>query len=324
MTTNWNECFGGRLVSSKNGKFSLLSTVVLGLTFLGSLARGEATQQTASTPSKDGVQMDTIVVSDKPKTPSSLVEDELVGAYQQPIWTTQRRFATTRIYVLPEWQFEVEQWWKGKFNPGDPNQNLLQTEFGVGLPYRFQIDFYENYTANQYENVKQDSQSLEVRYALADWNKILLNPTLYAEWKFNTHEADAYELKLLLGQDFGPRWHWGFNGFVEKQIGGPLTTESGFAQGLSYTVLDNKFSVGVEMNYEHTSEEGATPANEFLIGPSIQWLPTGNSHLDIVPLFGATNDAPKVEFWIVAGFDFGPGSDHEQKGPSAPVSTRAR
>ena len=36
-------------------------------------------------------------------------ETERVGAYGQPEWTTRRRFARTRVYVLPEGQLEFEQ-----------------------------------------------------------------------------------------------------------------------------------------------------------------------------------------------------------------------
>src|SRR5262245_40942768 len=37
-------------------------------------------------------------------------DSELVGPYAQPVWTTQRPFSTTRVYVLPPGQMQVEQW----------------------------------------------------------------------------------------------------------------------------------------------------------------------------------------------------------------------
>jgi len=46
---------------------------------------------------------------------------------------------------------------------------------------------------------------VEGRWALAEWGKLPLNPTLYGEWKFNDHNPDAYEVKLLLGDDIAPR-----------------------------------------------------------------------------------------------------------------------
>ena len=35
--------------------------------------------------------------------------------------------------------------------------------------------------------VKEKGVSTELRWALADWGKIPMNPTLYAEWEFNNH-----------------------------------------------------------------------------------------------------------------------------------------
>lgn len=275
-------------------------------------------------PSSDEIAAPKVTVEAK-INPDGLMEDSLVGANEQPIWTTARRFTTTRVYVLAPWELEVEQWWNGKFpnGPHDPIENLFQTEYGMGLPYRFQLDLYENYGGDG-TDIKQDSVAVEIRYALANWGKIPLNPTLYGEWKFGARGGpDAYEVKLLLGDEFGPRWHWGFNYFFEKQTGGGFKTETGFAQGIGYTVLDNELSVGLEMNFEYTTEDYTPTTTEFMIGPSIQWRPTSNTHLDITPLLGATDDAPMVETYVIFGIDFGPGSPSNQRGYN-PVSTQAR
>src|SRR5581483_1118247 len=204
-------------------------------------------------------------------------DESLVGSNQQPEWTTARRFSTTRIYVIAPWQVEFEQWWKAKFpRHGEPASHLFQSEVEIGLPYRFQLDFYENVTADERHRFRHDGNQIEARWALADWGKIPLNPTIYGEWKFNENEADAYELKLLLAEELGPRWHWGFNLFYEQQIGDERQTEMGFSQAISYTVIDEKFSVGLEMNFEHTTAAGSRgdPEVEFLIGPSLQFRPT--------------------------------------------------
>src|SRR5439155_23246830 len=47
-----------------------------------------------------------------PSTPSAgeaTTDRTLVGSYQQPAWTTDRPFASTRSYVLPAGQVEFEQ-----------------------------------------------------------------------------------------------------------------------------------------------------------------------------------------------------------------------
>jgi hypothetical protein len=250
-------------------------------------------------------------------------EDNLIGENQQPEWTAHRVFPTTRVYILPPWQVEFEQWWKGKFPRDGKSEHLFQSEIEVGLPYRFQLDVYENVEHASAGGTRTGNQ-VEMRWAFADWGRIPLNPTLYSEWKFNGAAPDAYELKLLLGERLAPRWHWGFNLFYEQETGGARATELGFSQAVSYSAIDSKLSVGAEMNFECTTEKGSRgdPAIEFLIGPSIQWRPTPRTHLDVVPLFGTTNDSPRVEAFIVFGIELGSGA--ESKATKSPVSTRAR
>jgi len=250
-------------------------------------------------------------------------EDELIGENQQPEWTAHRRFTTTRVYVLPPWQVEFEQWWKGKFLREGKPDHLFQSEIEIGLPYRFQLDVYENVEHGS-DGVTRAGNQVEARWALADWGKIPLNPTLYVEGKFNYSAPDAYELRLLLGEELAPRWHWGFNLFYEQETGGARATALGFSQAASYSAIDSKLGIGVEMNFEHTTERGSRgdPAFEFLIGPSIQWRPTSRTHLDLVPLFGTTSDSPRVEAFIVFGIELGTGT--ESKEIKAPMSARAR
>lgn len=248
-------------------------------------------------------------------TGEQLKEESPVGPYQQPEWTTQRRFATTRVYVQqPPWGVGVEQWWKGQWNRGEGANSLFQEEIEVGLPYRFQVDLYENWRINTKGTVYHDNVAAEVRWALADWGKIPLNPTLYGEWKFVDQDrgSDVYELKLLLGEEITPRWHWGFNAIYEQEVGGARETEWAASTGFSFTIIDQKLSAGVEVKVETVNEQGARSDHpiECDIGPSLQWRPTPNSHLDIVPLFGVTGDSPHLESWVIFGIDFGPGNEH--------------
>jgi hypothetical protein len=251
-------------------------------------------------------------------------EDNLIGDNLQPEWTAHRRFPTTRVYVLPPWQVEFEQWWKGKFPREGRSEHLFQSEIEIGLPCRFQLDLYENVENTSNGTTSHAGNQVEARWAFADWGKIPLNPTLYAEWKFNDGAPDAYELKLLFGEQLAPRWHWAFNLFYEQETGGLRATELGFSQAVSYSPLDGKLSVGIEMNFEHTTERGSRgdPSIEFLIGPSIQWRPTSRTHLDLVPLFGMTKDSPRVEAFVVFGFELGSGAGSKET--RAPVSARAR
>jgi hypothetical protein len=254
----------------------------------------------------------------------TLDEEKRVGPNQQPEWTTQRRFATTRIYVLEPWQVEFEQWWRGKYPREGKGSHRFQSEIGIGLPHRFQVDLYENLERNEHGTFRHQGVQAEVRYALAEWGKIPLNPTLYGEWKFNHHASDAFEVKLLLGDEIAPCWHWGFNAFYEQEIHDGFETEVGFATAISYTIIDGKLSAGVEMNFEHVSAPHFhnKPEIEFLIGPSVQWRPCPRVHLDMVPLFGTTDDSPLVEAFVVLGIDFGPAKSRREI--NAPASTRTR
>jgi len=266
----------------------------------------------------------TIVQGTEPVEP--LAEAAPVGPYNQPEWTTARRFPTTRVYLqqMPG-EVGVEQWVKSQWPCGEAPNYLFQEEVEIGLPHRFQADLYENWICDKDSKVMHDSVSTELRWAFADWGKIFGNPTLYAEWTFRNHAlgADRYEIKLLLGDQIAQRWHWGANVVFEQEVGQVRTREFSGDAAISYTVIDQKLSVGLELKVENEApqSEPLTPI-EVDLGPSIQWRPTRNTHLDVVPLVGLTSDSPHVEMWIVFGYDFGSGSSHKEV--LAPVSTRSR
>ena len=257
-----------------------------------------------------------------------LAEDRLLGENAQPEWTARRRFVTTRVYVQPPWQVEAEIGWDATLGRTGKPEHLVQEEIEIGLPYRFQFDI-ENVNQNIEEGVgttkwHHASNSLELRHALAPWDKIPLNPAINLEWRFNDGAADAYEFQVLLGEEFGPRWHWGMNLFFEQQVGDDRVREFAASQALSYTLLDQKLSAGVEMKFSSESDKDSrnNSENRFEIGPSFQWRPTSRTHLDFVPLFGANGQAPLAEIFVFFGLEFGPGS----KGPDGitPASLRGR
>jgi hypothetical protein len=192
-------------------------------------------------------------------------EESLIGENRQPEWTAYRRFPTTSIYVLPPWQAEFEQWWQGKFPRDAKPGHLFQSEIEIGLPHRFQLDLYENVENTSSGRTRHAGNRVEARWALAEWGRIPLNPTLYAEWKFNDGAADAYEVKLLLGEQLAPRWHWGLDLFYEQETGGARTTEWGVSQAVSYSALDSQFSVGLKRtsNIRRSGDHGVNPKLNF-------------------------------------------------------------
>lgn len=237
-------------------------------------------------------------------------EDELIGENKQPEWTFHRRFPTTRVYLQKEqWEVGYEQWWRGRFLRNGTQEHLFQSELELGLPYRFQFDLYEKYTANERGRLRHLGVSPELRWAFAEWGKTPLNPTIYAEWQFTDHTRgpDVWEVKLLLGEQLAPRWHWGMNLIYEQAAGEGRTTEAAWSQGVSYTMIDQRLSAGLEMRFAHETSRGSrsTPEITYMLGPSLQWRPFARGHLDLVSLIGVTHDAPKVESFVVFSIDLG-------------------
>ncbi|HEX5135575.1 MAG TPA: hypothetical protein VFY93_01255 [Planctomycetota bacterium] len=239
-------------------------------------------------------------------------DEDPVGPYKQPGWTTRRRFATTRAYVLPEGQIELEAWWRGTWPEDSQPKERIQGELGVGLPYRLQLDMYINFEDPAGAEAEWDGAQVELRWALADWDEIFWNPTLYGEWKFVAQGPDVYELKLLMSDDLGPRWRGAVNAIYEAQDSGAEETEIAISGAVSYTIRDEKFYAGVELKVNRVTEGGpdGAPDMEILLGPSFQWRPTPRTHLDIVPLFGLTDDSPVAQVFVVFGIGFSGGDEH--------------
>ncbi len=239
-------------------------------------------------------------------------EDKPVGVYGQPEWVKQRRFSTTRVHLQRDpWEIGVEEWYRVRTYDGGRVTQRSQTEIEMGLPYRMQLDIYEKaiYDNEHDKGWQQDEFAVELRYAFADWGAIPLNPALYFEYAFAHEGSDVIESKILFGDDFGKGWHWGINLIHETQVWGERTDEFAVSGGISKTLIDNCFSVGAEGKWSHVTDE----KSEAIFGPSVQWRPTSNTHLDLVAMGGLTNSSPNTECWLIFGFDFGKGS-HETKG----------
>jgi hypothetical protein len=229
--------------------------------------------------------------------------------------------------VRPPGSLEFVQYWTPEWKDG-VTEHAFREEVEIGLPYRFQLDFYQNWGIDGRGDSSYKGSSVELRYALADWGKIPLNPTLYAEWAFNDAAPDVWELKLLLGETFARRWNWAANIIYEQEAGGSRETEIAFSTALSYALIDETLNIGFEALAERKTEAGSrsNPEYELLVGPSINVHPTRNSFVTVAPLFGTTADSPDVELFVVAGFQFSFGGPRREKteGPRAPASMFGR
>ncbi len=274
--------------------------------------------------------------------------EEVPSAYGAPPGFSRSRFSNiTQAYVLPPWAFFFGEIYEGQGFRHGPPDHLFTQEIEMGLPYRFGIAGeakFERFNGGG----GAETVSLEARWALADWNKIPLNPTLFAEYKFGVgtirHEEcppppageeeeeeggppkgpDAYEFRLLLAQDFGERFEWAMNWFFEKENTGDRGREWGFSQSVMTPIFlpNERLKIGVEMEYKNftVKDTRGDPQNTFVIGPTVAWKPTPQTRLDISPLFGCTDDSPVADVFVVFSWLFG--GEHAEA--EAPVSTRFR
>jgi hypothetical protein len=274
--------------------------------------------------------------------------DDIGSAYGAPGGFSRTRFAPlTTAYVLPPWTFYFGTIYEGQsFHEGPPD-HLLTQEVEMGLPHRFGLAMetsFERFNGGG----GASTTSIEGRYAFADWNKIPLNPTIFAEYKFGVgpirHEEgpapppgeeeesgppqhpDAYEIRLLLAQDFGEKVEWAFNAFFEKENTGDRGREWGFAQSASIPVILEKerLKAGLEMQYTNftVKDTRGDPINRFVIGPTAAFRPSHSTRFDVSTLFGCNDDSPAVQVFAVFSWIIGPGGAAE--GAEAPVSTRNR
>src|SRR3981081_1081983 len=110
--------------------------------------------------------------------------EEVPSSYGATPGLSRSRFSNlTQAYVLPPGAVFAGLIYQGnslKFNRPD---HMLTQEIEIGLPNRFGIAF-ENSIENHRGTTQDRTFSTEARFALANWNKIPLNPTIFVEYKF--------------------------------------------------------------------------------------------------------------------------------------------
>jgi hypothetical protein len=276
--------------------------------------------------------------------------EEIPSAYGAPPGISRTRFSPLlTAYVLPPWTFFFGELYEGNAFRHGPPDHLFTQEIEMGLPYRLGVAAEANFERFN-GGGGPSTASIEARYALADWNKIPLNPTIFAEYKFGTgpirreeakspgeeggeeeeeggppEKPDAYEFRLLLAQDFGERFEWALNWFFEQEIQGDRGREWGFAQSAVMPIFlpNERLKVGVEMQYKNFTMKTTRdePEHSFVVGPTVAWKPSPSTRIDVSPLIGCTEDSPRVQVFAIFSWLFGPPGGAEAE---APVSTRNR
>jgi len=276
---------------------------------------------------------------------------EIPSAYGAPGGFSQSRFSPiTNAYVLPPGQVYASLIYENDVVHFRSPDHHFTEEVEVGLPYRINVAVEND--VQRYDGTLQDGTfSFEARYAFADWDKIPLNPTVFAEYKIGIgrilHDEgaptpaqkfgpggfdtsieipDAYELRLLLSEEFFGRVEWALNTFFEQEIGGDRGREWGIAQSVvtPFLLAHEELKGGFEFQFRSFSDKTSrgTPYDNFVIGPTAAWKPSRNTRFDVSPLFGVNHKSPEVQFFAVFSYLFGPGG--AEAGGEAPASTRNR
>ena len=308
---------------------------------------------------------------------------EIPSAYGAPPAFSQSRFAPlTNAYVLPPGEIYSSVIFEDDVVHYRPPDLHWTEECEIGLPYRFNLAFETD--VQRFDGDLQDATfSVEGRYAFADWDKIPLNPTIFSEFKrgigdilhdegaptpakkfgpggFDKSDPipDAYELRLLLSEDFFDRIEWALNAFFEQEIAGDRGREWGIAQSIvtpihlfpapaappipppdqknvqtknvrqvaGTVVPPEDFKVGLEFQFRSFTDKfgRGIPYNSFVIGPTASWKPTSRLRFDASPLFGVNHKSPIMQLFVVASYLWGPGGPGKEAGGEAPASTRNR
>src|SRR5438105_8267197 len=249
--------------------------------------------------------------------------EELPTAYGAPPDLSHGRISTlTKSYVLSPFSFELEAGYEGDFFRHGTPVHLFRQEIEMGLPARFTIGL-QNQVEHFTGGTRDRTFTVEARYALANWNKLPLNPAVSAEYRFGLINPvqDSGELALLLSHDFLHLIEWPMNIFVEREFGGRHSTSAGFAQSIEIPVLlpEEKLEVGLEMQYRSGGEalglNGTTKG--LAIGPTLAWRPTKNARFDLSPLIGTSDHTPAVEVFAVFSFSFGGPTAGEVENPAS-------
>lgn len=233
-----------------------------------------------------------------------------IGKYGQPLWTTRRRFSETRAYVIPEGDFEFEYWNVTEKPQHGPTTSEQKYEAEIGLGHRLQLDIYGlSHSKGNNRGFGFDEHDVELRYAFADWDAIPGNPTAYAEYKFMNGEPDHVEFKALFSGDVGQcqkKLQWAANTVYETQMGGKREASYEVTGGLSYQI-EPKFALGGETKMELDDRHNNRfnyGLPQLLIGPSLQYTPFKQLHIDFSPLVGVTKTAPEIKSLVIVGWKF--------------------
>ena len=282
-------------------KIKLLIIFILSISSTYAQYSNSAISRGAENARKDSIlKMDEVIVTAK-KYPLQT----RVGEYNQPLWSTMRMFASTRVYVMnPPGSAMYEKWFDVRDRRNGPAQIRMRDEFTFGLGKRLQLDLY-SHTVYDGKNGEQDFDwrgfSFEFRYALADWGKLPGNPTLYWETKM-LDGGWGIEPKLLLGDQIGNNGIWGLNLIYEGNLAPTREAqEREYAGTASYGyIVNNNLTLGASTMYRNNDGN----STEYYIGPLLQYRFNGHSYISIEAMPGLTKDSKASRSTVIFAYRF--------------------
>lgn len=248
--------------------------------------------------------------------------DELPSAYGAPPDLSHGRISTlTKSYVLSPFSFEVETGYEGSIFRDHSPVHAFRQEIEMGFPARFTVGI-QNQFAHVAGDTLEHSFTLEARYALANWNKLPLNPAISAEYRFGAGRAvsDSGEIALLVSHDFPHLVEWAMNVFVDQEFGSRHSTSGGIAQSIEVPILlpEEKLEIGLEMLYRSGGEtQFARTTKGLAVGPTLAWRPSQKARFDLSPLLGCGDHTPPLQIFAVLSFSFGGSSGADTESPAS-------
>ena len=250
-----------------------------------------------------------------------------MGESGQPAWAERSRASsTTSAYVLSPYEAFFGLEWETDFNRHGKTTHDFVQELDVGFPHRFELGV-ENDVGLFGSDAHNTSLTFETRYALADWDKIPLNPALSFEYVLGTgsnvqserlrdrngdrhlqRQPDGVIGRILLARGFADnRIAYAMNISLQQDVADDHSgREFQLSQSAAYSMCKGAVELGAEMRYTHdTSETIYGTRDELEIGPTFSWKPTRQTRLSISPLFGCNHDTPVVATFALFSYEFG-------------------
>lgn len=237
-----------------------------------------------------------------------------LGEYAQPAWAERSRLSsTTSVYVLSPYEMFVGNIWEGDFPRQGKSAHDFVHEIDFGLLHRFELGL-ENELGLIGGDAHETAATFEARYAFANWNALLLNPAISLEYIFGVgksvktlqRQPNALAVRLLLGQNFGDHFGYGLNFALQQDVSHDSGREFEIAQTITYGMMKGKLELGAESRYMHMTGRGRVDEqDQLVIGPSFGGKPTRQIRVGLSPLFGCTDDSPRVSLFLIVSYEFG-------------------